>query len=334
MKKLLPVLLTLCCIAGLYMKSPYARRGETTVALIAPKISDVRDTVLLQGTVVDPAPIRLYPSGTAQVLEILVEPGQQVHAGQALLRLQAVSAEPQEAAAAVLSRLQLSLEAGEVEAVKNMLDSLRLESENAQNSCEVYTLYSPSDGWVMELSAATGDTVSAMLPCITLCDPTGLLIEAYSEEDTIGRLVQNMSCEVVIPAFETEKLAGHIQSILPYAKQTVSLTGNSAAKTTLRVSLDENGAGALYPGYRAEVRVITDYRKAVLLVPYSAVKQDEEGQEYVIKLEDHIAVKQVILTGAELSEYLEITDGLTAEDVLLLDADALSEGAVVRYDME
>lgn len=333
MKKLLPVLLTLCCIAGLYMKSPYAHREEMTVALITPKISDVRDTVLLQGTIVDPAPIRLYPSGTAQVLEVLAEPGQQVCAGQALLRLQAFSADPQEAAAAVLSRLQLSLEAGEVEEVKNALDSMRLEPENGQNNCEAYTLYSPSDGLVMELSATTGGTVSSMLPCITLCDPTGLLVEAYSEEDTIGRLAQNMPCEVVIPAFETEKLAGHIQSILPYAKQTISLTGNSAAKTTLRVCLDENGAGALYPGYRAEVRVITDYRKAALLVPYSAVKQDEDGVEYVMKLEDHIAVKQIILTGAELSEYLEITDGLTAEDVLLLDAETISEGAVVDYDM-
>lgn len=334
MKKLLPALLTLCCIAGLYMKSTYANQEGSTVTLIAPRVSDVRDTVLLQGTVVDPAPIRVYPSGTARVLEVLVEPGQQVCAGQALIRLQAISVQPQETAAAALNQLQLSLENRGVEDTERILDELRLETVSNQNDCEVYTLYSPTDSLVMELHAAADDTVSSVLPCITLCDTAGLLIEAYSEEDTIGRLAQKMSCEVTIPAFEAEKLTGHIQSILPYAKQTISLTGNSAAKTKLHIALEEDEACTLYPGYRAEVRVITDCRKDVLLVPYSAVKQDESGQEYVMKLDNNMIVKQYIFTGAELSDYLEITDGLGAGDILLLDADALSEGAIVQYDME
>lgn len=334
MKKLLSALLTLCCIAGLYMKSPYANREERTVTLIKPRVSDVRDTVLLQGAVVDPAPIRVYPSGTARVLEVLVEPGQQVCAGQALIRLQAISVQPQEAAAAALNQLQLSLENRGAEDAERILDELQLEAVSNQNSCEVYTLYSPSDSLVMELYVAADDTVSSVLPCITLCDTAGLLIEAYSEEDTIGRLAQKMSCEVTIPAFETEKLAGHIQAIFPYAKQTISLTGNSAARTTLHIALDGGAACVLYPGYRAEVRVITDCRKDVLLVPYSAVKQDESGMEYVMKLENDIVVKQYIFTGAELSDCLEITNGLSTEDILLLDADALSEGAIVHYDME
>lgn len=334
MKKLLLVLLTLCCIAGCYMTSPYAHREQPAVTLIRPYISDVRDTVLLQGIVADPDPVRLYPSGTAQVLEVLVEPGQQVCAGQPLLRLQAVSAAPQAEAAAALSRLQLSLEAGELEEAKSVLAGLRLEAETSEDDCEVYILYSPVEGWVMDIRATVGENIGSMLPCITLCDPAGLLIEAYAEEDTIGHLAQDLPCEVDIPAFEKEKLPGTIRSILPYAKQTLSLSGNSGAKTTLRIGLAQEYLASLYPGYRAEVRVITNSRKESLLVPYSCVGQDESGQEYVMKLESGIVVKQIIFTGSELSDHLEITAGLKAEDILLLDADSLSEGAMVFCDME
>lgn len=332
MKKLLPILVAICCIYAFYMKSSYYHSEEASVILIQPTVSDVRDTTLLQGTVVDSSPIRLYASGSAEILKVSVTAGQRVAKGQALLHLRSTTAVDKQAeTAAVLSQLQLSLESGALEEVEAVLKNLQL-TQNDTSTQETYTLYSPVDGFVMDVRVSPGDVISELLPCIVLCDPSNLLIEAYSEEDTIGKLQEKMICEITIPAFESVKGKGSVRSIMPYAKKTLSIMGESTVKTTLQLQPEGEWAQALYPGYRAEVRITTAYRENAILIPYEAVQQDEDGCEYVLKLVNNITVKQCVITGAELAEKTEILEGIDANDILLLEADALVEGVYVKYE--
>ena len=337
MKKVILLLAAVACVFGMYWGSPYHRTEQQAVELIRPQVSDIRDMVILQGSITDSAPIRLYADGTSVVKEILVKPGQTVRAGQMLMRLERTeeNSAPQEATAAAMVQLQQALEDGDISAAEELVDSIVFAQNNPkyQNATtKAYQLYSPVDCTVMEINNGVGETVTGILPCLVLCDARNLHIEVQAEEDTVGMLQEEMVCEVTIPAFQTEIIEGRVEAIMPYARQTGSLLNSSgSAKTTLHISVSE--PAGLKPGYRAEVKVVTKYKSAALLVPYEAVRQDESGQEYVMLMEQNTVCRREIRTGSELDESVEVVEGIAAEDILLLSPDNVQEGDIVQYDL-
>lgn len=334
MRKLILPLAAAVCVFGMYRVSPYHRPEQQAVELIRPQVSDIRDMVILQGSITDAAPIRLYAHGTSVVKDVLVKPGQTVRAGQPLIRLEQTEEtyDPQQAAAAAMLQLRQALEEGDLEAAEELVDSMVFPQNSSQTGSKVYQLYSPVDCRVMEVKTAVGETVTGLLPCLVLCDARNLHIEVQAEEDTVGMLQEEMVCEIAIPAFHTELLEGRVEAIMPYARQTTGLlTGSGSAKTTLHISVNE--PVGLKPGYRAEVKVITEYKSAVLLVPYEVVRQDESGQEYVLLLEQNTVCRRDIRTGSELDECVEVLEGITAEDILLVSPDEVQEGVVILYEL-
>ncbi len=336
MKKLLPLLVAVACIMGMYQISPYQQPKQETIDLTYPQVSDLRDMVVLQGRIVDCAPIRLYPEGTAVVREIYVEPGERVKAGQPLMRLEQTNDQYdlRESAVAAMLQMQHALENGDLaaaQALANSMISPKSSQESRQNTMKVYQLYSPVDCFVMEVLSSVGETVTELLPCLVLCDSQNLIIEAEVGEDTVAMLQEDLFCEIKVPAFDLQALEGRVETIMPYARQTGLLSGNTNANTTMRISVYEKKE--LRPGYRAEIKVITAYKHASLLLPYEAIRQDEDGQEYVKLLKENRVVRQDIQTGSELDTQVEVLEGLTHEDVVLLYPDAVQEGAYIQYDI-
>ncbi len=333
MKKILLPVLTAAVIFLFYNASPYSDQPAEDICLIRPSVNDIRDMTVLQGTIKDPSPIRLYAEGPAEVLEVLVQPGDTVWEGQPVLRLLAQDPlhDPQEIAASALFQLEQSLKEGEFAAAQAMLDGIKASNSpnpDTTSGSKVYQLYSPVSGIVMETFCDQNDMLSGLIPCMELCDTQGLQVQAEVDEALIGVLSEKMLCEVTVPAFSSKVLRGNITSIKPYARQTGFLSGNAAAKTTVAISL--NSPEELRPGYRAEVRVMTAYKSGALLIPYESVGQDDTG-EYVLIVENNTIVKQYILTGSELENRVEVTNGLTPESVLLLDPKSAEEGDLINY---
>lgn len=336
MKKAIPLFIAVVCITGMYQLSPYRQYQQAAVDLIYPQISDLRDMVVLQGRVVDRAPIRLYAKSTAVVSEIFVEPGQRVKAGQPLLRLEQTSVDMdlQETASVVMFQVQQALKAGDIAAAQELVNAINTPQSSVispKHEEKVYQLYSPVDCVVMEVYPTVGETVTELLPCVLLCNPQNLMIEAEAGEDTVALLREDLLCEIAIPAFEIEMLEGSVHTVMPFAREAGLFSGNTTANTTLHISVSD--PSILRPGYRAEIKVITAYKQAALLLPYEAIRQDDDGQEYIMLLREKIVVRQNIRTGSELDTHVEILEGLSAQDVLLRLPDTAEEGAFIQYDI-
>lgn len=335
MKRILLLLATAGCIFGMYWFSPYHQPERAVVKLIQPQISDIRDMVILQGKITDRAPIRLYAEGPAAVAEVYVTPGQKVRAGQPLLRLEPTSSEydTQEVVAAAMAPLQQAVEMGDLAAAKELADDLLLYQapEKSVIQTKAYQLYSPVDSIVMEVRSQAGEAVTGLLPCVLLCDTQNLIIEAQADEDTISLLREDLTCDITVPAFQTKVLQGRVANIMPYAQQSGLLNGSSSAKTTLHIAVED--AASLRPGYRAEVKVITNYKQASLLLPYEAVMQDDNGREYVKVVEGNTVVRRFIQTGSELEHQVEVVEGIDRQDVLLRWPNTVQEGAFIQYDL-
>ncbi len=331
MKKAMTLFLTLVLIFGMYQISPYNRNESDPVKLVYPQVSDIQDIRILQGTVVDPAPVYLYPEGPSVLLETLVAVGDSVQAGQPVMRLKQTNVEQngEVLAASALMMLEDAIKAGEYDQVKRMFNGIKQEQDWTYSG-KVYELYSPVDGMIMELSAVENETLNGFFPCVEICDLSKLIVRAEVDESIIGDLKKDMFCEVTVPALGGEKTHGTITSVMPYAKQTGLFSVNPATTTTIEIGLSQ--PNQLRPGYRSEVRVTTAYRSEMLLIPYETISQDEAGQEYVIKLENNRTVKQIIITGSELDSQVEVLDGLEVDDLILYHSNLITEGMEVWYE--
>ncbi len=327
MKNILVLAVTFALIFGLSMVSPYRQQSKVPVQLIRPTVMDICDTTLLQGTVVDGSPVRVYPTGTSTVQEILVRPGDVIQAGDPLLRLSRLDDTPgSQDLAAAFSQLEAAAKAGEYDAVQTMLDSMKTPDFSSEIQ-KVHFLYSPVSGIVLDVFCTIGETVSSMVPCAEICDPNNLVIRAEVEETIIGELREDMLCKVSVPAFSLSDISATVTGIEPFARKTSFLTSMDTAKTTVEIT--PASVNGLLPGYRAEARVITDYSKDALLLPYEAIQQDDLDREYVMVLEDNRIVKRIIFTGSELEEQVEILTGITEDTLVVVDPLSVSAGEVV-----
>ena len=88
---------------------------------------------------------------------------------------------------------------------------------------------------------------------------------------------------------------------------------------------------ALRTGYNARVEIYTQRRNDALTVPYEAVHQDSSQREYVYVYRDGEVERRYIQTGAELETSTEVTSGLAAGELIVINSSGeLSDGALVK----
>ena len=113
---------------------------------------------------------------------------------------------------------------------------------------------------------------------------------------------------VTVDAYRDEEFPGRISFIAPI------VTRNIDRSRTFDVEiLIEGGKEKLVPGMSADVIVITDEKKDVLLVPSEALIREEEG--YVIK--NGYAVRRKVTVGIGNWLQREVLNGLEEGDQLI-----------------
>lgn len=336
MKKILMLAITGAIIAGCYAFSPYAdNREAAVVSVIQPETNNIQDMVTLHGSVIDPDRKKLYAKGSSYVRTIYVSEGDTVKAGELLMTLERTEtiSTDQSAAVSALVQLKDTIQSGALQEAETMLRDMITSSSTAADSnkeSRLYSLYSPCDGLVIKLPSKQGDLVSTLLPCIEITQLDHLQVEVTAGEEIIGKLQPNMECSIEIPAFSMECVPGFLAQIDPYARETGALTGNSVTETAVYITPTAY-SNDLRPGYRASAKVIVSKRENVLLLPYESILQDEEGEEYVLKIANDQIIKTKVLTGAELETQVEVLQGIEKDTWVLKNPKAEWEGDAIQF---
>ena len=99
------------------------------------------------------------------------------------------------------------------------------------------------------------------------------------------------------------------------------------------VSVDNPG-NDIKPGYTAKAKIITAQNDNVLIAPYEAVRAEEDGSEYVLKLKGQRAVKTPVETDGEFEDGFGVTSGIEEGDQIIMNPDAISDGEHVVAQVE
>ncbi|MFB3788681.1 MAG: efflux RND transporter periplasmic adaptor subunit [bacterium] len=132
------------------------------------------------------------------------------------------------------------------------------------------------------------------------------------------------------PATGFEPIPGVVKRIEPAGFTKLSSLGVEQQRINVIVSF-QGPHEKLGVGYQLQARFLTGGKKETLIIPRSCVMQDVDQRYYVMAIEQNNLRKKWITLGLKSDLEMEILEGLTEEDTLVLHPDAtLRDGARVR----
>ncbi|MCW5579890.1 MAG: efflux RND transporter periplasmic adaptor subunit [Luteimonas sp.] len=284
----------------------------------------------------------LEPQAEAQVvaktsgvaLQVLVEEGQQVQAGQVLVRLDADRARLHAAqSAAQLRKLEANFRrARQLEAQQmvsaNDLDQLRYDLENARATNRLadlelsYTnVVAPISGVIASRSIKPGNFVQINSPIFRIVDSSRLEATLNVPEREIDKLKPGQAVALTADALPGKRFTGTVDRVAPVVD-----TGTG----TFRVVTTFDGDGGLQPGMFARLAINYDQRADALVLPRAALLEDG-GEPAVYVVRDGTASRVTISLGYADGAWIEVRGGLKEGDaVVVAGKAALREGSAVQ----
>jgi membrane fusion protein (multidrug efflux system) len=257
------------------------------------------------------------------VTAILVSVGDHVHKGQVLFTTDASATESQIATL----KTQLSLATtvyekqarlwkenigSEVQYLQAKTNKEAAESQLAQlqNAVELTKCKSPINGVVDEIRVKIGDMAapSQAMPGVRVVNNSSLVIKAKLSDAQIGLLEVGDKVKVNFPDINTT-----IESTVSFVGQVV----DKASRTfNVEVRLD-NSSDKYKSNMIARLEINDDVQKNVITVPTNTIQQNDKGENYVLVVENNIAVKKIVEVGSEYNGTSVIKKGLNKGDKLI-----------------
>ncbi|MBB4726049.1 efflux RND transporter periplasmic adaptor subunit [Xanthomonas arboricola] len=284
----------------------------------------------------------LEPRAEAQVvaktsgvaLAVMVEEGQKVSAGQALVRL-----DPDRAHLAVaqseaqLRKLENSyrratqlvgqqlVSAADVDQLKFDVENSRAQHRLASLELSYTTVQAPISGVIASRSIKTGNFVQINTPIFRIVDDSQLEATLNVPERELATLKSGQPVTLLADALPGQQFIGKVDRIAPVV--------DSGSGTFRVICAFGQGAEALQPGMFGRIRIDYDQRKDALVIPRLALLDDGEPAVFVVRKGK--ASRVPVKLGYAEGPWLEVRQGLKEGDqVVTAGKVALRDGTAVQ----
>jgi len=271
-------------------------------------------------------------SGVA--LAVMVEEGQHVSAGQALVRLDPDRARLSVAQSeAQMRKLENSYHRAEKLVQQQLVsaadvDQLRYDLENARAMYRMATLelsyttvVAPISGVVASRDIKPGNFVQINSPIIRIVDGSRLEATLNVPEREIAKLKPGQVVSLQVDALPGKQFSGVVDRVAPVVD-----TGSG----TFRVVASFSGDQELQAGMFSRLSINYDQRADALVVPRSALLEDG-GKPAVYVVRDGKAVRVELGLGYDDAGFVEVRTGLQpGDEVVIAGKAALREGSTVQ----
>jgi HlyD family secretion protein len=244
----------------------------------------------------------------------------------------AVSPQQLEQAQATLTNAQTAyanakqaLEAAEkrtgVAVTQASVEQARVSLENAREQLANATVTAPISGYVSAVNGQVGEMASPQSPVVTIVDTDPLIVKANLSEEEVTSVKKGDKVKIHLSALSKE-LEGTVTAISPVMDQTLRAY-------PVEISLAKQDA-SLKADMVVSIQFAHQQASNMLVVPRKAVF-DENGKQFVYKLEGDTAKKVEVQTGTESSDLVEVKAGLKeGEKIVVRGQTLLKDGAKVH----
>jgi membrane fusion protein (multidrug efflux system) len=317
--------------------------------------AEAKETEKVEAVPVEVAPVRRHAvaasyTGTAPLearaesqvvaktsevaLDVLVEVGDKVEAGQTLVRLDSDRLRLQVAqSAAQMHKLENEFERAQ-QLVKQQLlstadfDRIRFDLENArathrmaQLELSYATVEAPISGVVAQVSIKPGNFVQINTPIIRIVDTDRLEATLNVPERELATMQAGLPVTLRVDALPGKTFEGTIDRVSPVV---------DAGSGTFRVVAAFAGQELLQPGMFGRISIDYDKRADALVVPRTALL-DDTGNPAVFRVRDGKVARVPVELGYIDGPWAEVREGLEPGDrVVVAGKSALRDGTVVQ----
>lgn len=205
----------------------------------------------------------------------------------------------------------------------------------AEVQLENTRIRAPFDGTILEKNADVGEVVapygagaSSRVAVVTIADMSSLEVEADVSESNIERVHTKQPCEITLDAYPEKQYAGIVDKIVP--------TADRAKATVLTKIKFQNRDDRVLPEMSAKVHFLSDASSTagdtvtIIAVDPSAITM-RDGKKTVFVVRDNVASATLVEAGSTFGHFVEIRNGLTPGDrVVLKPPDDLHTGTKVK----
>jgi RND family efflux transporter MFP subunit len=187
----------------------------------------------------------------------------------------------------------------------------------------------PISGVVIALPVQVGMTITQAVPVARISASGNLEIKTYIPERFISKIRPGLRSEITLDAYPGKVFYGKVTETSPVI-DPVSRTMET------HIAL-QNTEGILKAGMFAKVKIITQEKENVVKIPAQSIVRRYDAQ-YVFVIETdpvdpayRIAKKRTIVPGIIIDDQVEVLQGLTAgEDVVVRGQTLLEDGSRVN----
>lgn len=191
----------------------------------------------------------------------------------------------------------------------------------AQEDLSYTTIRAPMDGTVVAISQKQGTTVNANQSAptiVTLADLSRVRINAQISEADVVNIAPNMAARFNIIGNPDQQFDAILSGVEP-APETISDTSSTDSAVYYIGYLDvDNSEGKFRIDMTAQVNIIINAARGVLVVPSSAIETKDGKSTVRIIGEDGFAKPVEVVVGIDNRVNAEIKSGLNKGDVIVI----------------
>lgn len=179
-------------------------------------------------------------------------------------------------------------------------------------------------GIVTDLPNKVGATISTTLvPIATVGDLADLQLESFISEKNMASIELGQKAEIGFEPFNGEVFTGSVIEISP-------VLDKSSRTMEIKISLD-NEDGRVKSGMFGSVRLITEQKEGVLIIPSESLLEGNDGSFVYVVSQDNTARQTTVETGLALDGRVEVLSGLSAGDKIVTRGQTmLQDGSSVK----
>lgn len=209
------------------------------------------------------------------------------------------------------------------------LEQVFLSRESILHSLEKQEVRSPMDGVVLERKAEVNTLGVPGTIAFIIGNVEEVELEANILADDVTNIRPGNRVEITERSEEKQVIGGKVIKIAPSAVAVTSSLGVNQKKVSVTIE-PEGHIELLRHGYEVDLKVVTESKSDVLLVPLSAVF-DYKDKDCIFVIVGGKAVLRAIHTGIQDESYIEIVGGLKEGELVLSEPDiSIKEGMRIK----
>jgi multidrug efflux pump subunit AcrA (membrane-fusion protein) len=182
------------------------------------------------------------------------------------------------------------------------------EGENILQYTNGTYLTAPYDLVIKSINVPDSESKCTSSNYIEVADLTTLQTTISISENEIEEVKKGQEVEITLTADETKNYTGTITKI-------DSVGNYSASGTTFSATVEFENDGNVKIGMSLSCTVILEEEEDVICIPIEAVYENDNGEEYVNKVNEDGTVEETIIeTGIADDSYVQVVSGLALND--------------------